>query len=171
MMRRSRQQPLRRAVEHASSHGFRVLNSVRNPQPPHSFPSLWLSPETNPRDAEGEDRTGLDTRRKTIWFHRQENRAGFPTRTVRKAVLRTRISPRTPAKQGAANCRDSLSAASHRPELPNPFSARAESSRVSTSSTVPVSTGTGIICAIFSPAFSSTVASPRLVISTRISPR
>lgn len=57
------------------------------------------------------------------------------------------------------------------PELPNPFSARAESSRLSTSSTVPVKTGTGIIWAIFSPAFSSTDASVRLVISTRISPR
>jgi len=41
-----------------------------------------------------------------------------------------------------------------RPELPNPFSARAESSSSSTASTGPVNTGTGIIWAIFSPAFS-----------------
>jgi len=57
------------------------------------------------------------------------------------------------------------------PELPNPFAARAEASRLSTSSTAPVSTGTGIICAILSPAWSCTAASPRLVMSTRISPR
>jgi len=61
--------------------------------------------------------------------------------------------------------------APYRPELPKPFAARADSSRLATSSTAPVSTGTGIIWAIFSPAFSSTAASPRLVISTRISPR
>ena len=59
----------------------------------------------------------------------------------------------------------------YRPELPKPFSARAESSRSSTWATAPVRTGTGIIWAIFSPAFSSTAASPRLVMSTRISPR
>ena len=57
------------------------------------------------------------------------------------------------------------------PELPNPFSARAESCNVSTSRTRPVRTGTGTICAIFSPACNSTACSPRLVIRTRISPR
>ena len=57
------------------------------------------------------------------------------------------------------------------PELPKPFSARTESSSVSTSWTGPVRTGTGIIWAIFSPALSSIATAPRLVISTRISPR
>ena len=57
------------------------------------------------------------------------------------------------------------------PELPNPFSARAESSSDSTVSIVPVSTGTGIIWAIFSPARNSSALSPRLVIRMRISPR
>src|SRR5260370_11258368 len=41
------------------------------------------------------------------------------------------------------------------PELPKPLFARAESSRLSTSSTWPVRTGTGIIWAIFSPGFTS----------------
>ena len=58
-----------------------------------------------------------------------------------------------------------------RPELPNPFSAREESCRVSASSTKPVRTGIGIICAIFSPGWRAMEASPRLVMRTRISPR
>jgi len=59
----------------------------------------------------------------------------------------------------------------HWPELPNPFSAREDSSREATSSMAPVSTGTGIICAIFSPALRLRGMSPRLVIRMRISPR
>jgi hypothetical protein len=58
-----------------------------------------------------------------------------------------------------------------RPELPKPFSAREESSRLSTVWTAPVRIGTGIIWAIFSPAAMGTAVSPRLVIRIRTSPR
>src|SRR5947209_14637616 len=55
--------------------------------------------------------------------------------------------------------------------LPKPLAARAESSSESTRATAPVSTGTGTIWAILSPAASSMGDWVRLTMTMRISPR
>jgi len=83
---------------------------------------------------------------------------------------RATTPPNTDHSLGTPGSASLPCALSYVPELPKPFSSLAEPSRLSTSWTRPVRTGTGTIWATFSPAAIVTGVSLRFVITIKISP-